>query len=117
MPTTFTKVAKTGDLQDGQKKLVRVGFEQIVIARVDGEFYAFEEFCAHAGGSLSGGTLQGHEIVCPLHGARYDIRSGKQRIGPASSDQLTYQVRVEGDDVLVGPANEVAGGGMAVAHE
>ena len=87
------------------------------IVRVDGQLYALEEFCAHAGGSLSSGTLRGHELVCPLHGARYDVRTGKQLIGPAASDQVTYSVRVEGDDVLVGPANAVAGGGMAAANE
>lgn len=117
MPPTFTRVARVSDLADGQKRLVKVGFAQILLVRVDGAFYALEEFCAHAGGALSGGTLADHEIVCPLHGARYDVRTGRQRIGPASSDQVTYAVRVDGDDVLVGPANAVAGGGTTVANE
>ena len=103
MPADFTRVASVDDLAEGRMKSVKAGFEQACLARVNGEFYALEEFCSHAGGALSGGALVGYEVVCPLHGARFDVRTGKQRVGPSLADQPTYPVRVDGGGVFIGP--------------
>ncbi len=116
MPADFTCVAKVADLADGRMKLVTIGFEQIVLVRLDGEFYALEEFCSHAGGSLSTGALAGSEIVCPLHGARFDVRTGHQSVGPSLANQPTYPVRVEGVDVLVGPMSDAPSLGAAASE-
>ena len=103
MPADFTHIASVNDLADGRMKSVKAGFEQVCLARVEGQFYALEEFCSHAGGALSGGTLDGYEVVCPLHGARFDVRTGKQRVGPSLAGQPTYPVRVDDGGVYVGP--------------
>jgi Ferredoxin subunits of nitrite reductase and ring-hydroxylating dioxygenases len=57
--------------------------------------------CGHRGAPLSRGKLVGHEIECPLHFARFDVRTGKLASGPASADVVTYEVRVEQDTVYV----------------
>lgn len=116
MSDQFAPIAKVRDLEDGQMRLVRRGFEHILLARVEGCFYALEEFCSHAGGTLSTGTLDGYEVVCPLHGARFDVRTGKQSVGPALADQPTYSVRVDGDDVLAGTMSDASGLGAAFSE-
>ncbi len=101
MPADFTCVARAADLADGRMKLVTIGFEQIVLVRLDGEFYALEEFCSHAGGSLGTGTLAGSEIVCPLHGAVFCLKTGAALTPPAFDSVHSYPVAIEGDDVMV----------------
>ena len=110
MPADFTRVASVDDLAEGRMKSVRAGFEQVCLARVEGQFYALEEFCSHAGGALSSGALDGYEVVCPLHGARFDVRTGKQSVGPSMTGQPTYPVRVDDDGVFIGPMS----GGPAI---
>ena len=107
MPADFTPIAKTDALADGQMKGYALGYEMVCLVRLDGRYYALEDFCAHAGGVLSSGVLDGEEMVCPLHGARFDVRTGKQSVGPSLADQPTYPVRIDGDDVLIGPLRPV----------
>jgi nitrite reductase/ring-hydroxylating ferredoxin subunit len=75
--------------------------ERLLIACVDGQFYALRDACGHRGASLSRGRLEGHAVECPLHFARFDVRTGKLLTGPTSADIPTYQVQVEGDTVYV----------------
>ena len=73
----------------------------IVVINVDGEFYAVEDVCTHDGGPLGEGKLEGCQLVCPRHGARFDVRTGAALTMPAFEPAPTYEVRVEGDDVLM----------------
>ena len=107
MPREIVRVAATSDLADGQMKLVVVGYEAILLVRVDGRFYALEEFCGHEGGALHSGVLLGQQVVCPLHGARFDVTTGRQLLGPSMTGQVRYPVRIEGGDVLVGAISEL----------
>jgi nitrite reductase/ring-hydroxylating ferredoxin subunit len=80
---------------------VSVESEWVLLANVNGSFYALEDVCGHQRMALSKGRLEGHEVECPLHFARFDVRTGTLVTGPMSEDVLTYEVRVEGDTIYV----------------
>lgn len=97
----FMQVAQVGEVPPGEGKLVRVGDRFLALFNCDGTFYAVDDTCSHAEASLSEGYLQGCEIECPLHGGRFDVRSGKATWSPAFMPVATYEVRIEGSAVLV----------------
>lgn len=98
---TFIEVAKIGDVAPGSVEYVEAGDEDLALCNVDGEYYAIANVCTHDGGPLGQGSLDGHIIECPRHGARFDVRTGAVRALPAILPIPTYEVRVEGDAVLV----------------
>lgn len=100
---TFVKVARVGDLKPGQVKCVRIGRQRIALYNVGGKLYATDDTCSHAEASLSEGDLEGHVVTCPLHGARFDVRTGEALCMPATTPVDTHPVRVQGDDVEVDP--------------
>jgi len=100
----FTKVAKTTDLADGEMMLVEVGDESVLISNLGGSFYAISDECPHAMGSLSDGEVEGDEVECPLHGSRFNLRTGESLSPPAAEPVARYAVQVDGDDISVGPA-------------
>lgn len=95
------KVAKQGDVGDGEVIEVDVGAEQIALYRVEGEFFATHNICTHAFACLHEGYLDGHTIECPLHQGIFDIRNGDPLDGPVDEPLKTYPVKLEGDDVLI----------------
>ena len=97
----FVKVAKTDDVPDGQVKIYQVDGRQIALCNVGGEFYAIDDVCTHDEGPLGEGELDGHEIECPRHGARFDVKTGRALTLPAVMPVKAYAVRVAGDDVEV----------------
>ena len=100
----FVRVADTSDLSDGEIMLVEVDEERIPLSNVEGNFYAIAEVCTHAEGPLSEGYVEDGEVECPWHGSRFDLRTGENTNPPASDRLQRYSVRVEGKDILVGPA-------------
>ncbi len=100
----FVKVAGTSDLSDGEMVLVEVGDERILLSKVEGSFYAIGEECTHAEGPLSEGYVEDGEVECPWHGSRFDLKTGENTNPPAAEPLTRYAVRVEGNDILVGPA-------------
>jgi 3-phenylpropionate/trans-cinnamate dioxygenase ferredoxin component len=101
MEEGFVAVAKVGDLAPGEMKFVAIERERIVLANVDGSFYALRDVCGHRNAPLSRGRLDGHVIECPLHFAQFDIRTGKLIDGPISADIPHYDARVEGGTVYL----------------
>ena len=97
---TATKVAKTSDIPAGTGKVVEVGGRAIAVFNADGTFYATDNTCAHRGGPLGEGALSGKTVTCPWHGWEYDVSSGICRMD-ASIGVKRFDVRVEGDDILV----------------
>jgi nitrite reductase/ring-hydroxylating ferredoxin subunit len=83
---------------------VEVGEERVILANLGGHLYAVNDVCTHADGSLSDGLLEGEEVECPLHGSRFNVISGDVLQGPAQVPIQCYTVRVEGADILIGPA-------------
>lgn len=97
----FSKVASLTDLPPGTMLGVVVDDTPVALYNVDGTVYATHDICSHARAHLSQGTLCGHVVECPLHGAKFDVRTGKQLSFPAVVPVKRYEVRVDGDDVLV----------------
>jgi len=97
----FVKVFKTSDIPPGKVRLIEVAGQPIAVCNVDGTFYAVDNVCTHDGGPLDQGELEGYEIECPRHGARFDVRTGQVTLMPAVIPIRAYSVRVEGDDLLV----------------
>ncbi|MCH7654772.1 MAG: Rieske 2Fe-2S domain-containing protein [Chloroflexi bacterium] len=100
----FSKVAQRSEITAGALKLVEVGGEQIVLADLGGTVIAFSNVCTHADCDLAYGALDGEEIECDCHGSVFNARTGEVLTGPATTPLPTYAVRIEGSDVLVGPA-------------
>ena len=102
--STFIKVAKTHDLAEGGMVAVLVGDTEILLARVQGQYYAISNVCSHADAWLHQGDLRSAtwEVQCPLHQGRFDLRTGQATAWPASQPVQVYAVRVEGEDILVG---------------
>ena len=102
MADGFVKVGKVGDLAPGKMVQVVVGEQRLLLANVDGRYYATADTCTHEDASLSEGSLRGALVKCPLHGSRFDVRTGRAMEEPAEDDLKTYPVRIEGDNILVG---------------
>jgi 3-phenylpropionate/trans-cinnamate dioxygenase ferredoxin subunit len=94
-------VARVSDIQPGMTTTVAVDGQEVMLCNVDGVIYAIEDICTHDGGALDQGFLEGCEIECPRHGARFDVRTGEAVRLPAVMPVRSYTVRVEGDDIFV----------------
>ena len=99
--TEFLKVADVGAINEGQVKRFDLNGRSIAIACVNGNLYAFDDLCTHADASLSEGCLKGDEIECPLHFARFSIKTGAVTQPPAFEDLKVYEVKISGSDILV----------------
>src|SRR5438045_9509126 len=101
VPTGFVPVAKTSDVPPGGMIRVAVDREPIMLAHIDGQFYAMRDMCGHRNAPLSRGKLDGHIVECPLHFAQRDVRTGKLVAGAGSADLPAYEVRVDGHTLLI----------------
>lgn len=97
----WVTVAVATELSAGSTCTASVHGRDIAIYNVDGQYYATDDVCTHAYARLSLGFLEGHEIECPLHFGRFDIRTGKGLCAPIETDLRTYKVRVEGDKIQI----------------
>ena len=97
----FVKVLKTDEIVPGQGKLIEVGGKKIALFNVAASFYAIDDTCSHRGGPLSEGSLDGKEVTCPLHGARFDVTTGEVLGPPAPEGVARHNVRVEGENIEV----------------
>jgi 3-phenylpropionate/trans-cinnamate dioxygenase ferredoxin subunit len=100
--TTWHTVGTASDVPPGRVRVFEVDGHEIAICNVEGTLYAIDDLCTHDGGSLDQGELEGSQIECPRHGARFDVRSGAAVQLPAFEPVQTYQVRVDGDSIQVG---------------
>ena len=82
---------------------VEVAGKRILLANVDGHFYATDDTCTHEDASLSTGFLKGEWVKCPLHGSRFNVRNGEVVDEPADVNLRTYAVRIDGNDVWLSP--------------
>ena len=99
--SSFTTVAKVSEIPDPGKKLVEVDERLVVVIHTGGKFYAIDDVCTHDGGPLGDGVLDGNAIICPRHGAKFDVRDGRALTMPATKPTASYEVKVAGDDILV----------------
>ena len=95
----FVKVGEVGDVPPGTAKVYEVGDRFVAVCNVEGTLFAVDDVCTHDEGSLDQGELDGFEIECPRHMARFDVRTGEVKALPAVVPIDTFGVRVEGDDI------------------
>ena len=95
----FQTVANVSEIARGEMKLIDLAGDQVVVANVDGTFYAFGNKCTHVGGPLVEGEIDGDTVICPWHATIFDVKSGEPMGGPGENPVPTYEVRVEGDDI------------------
>ena len=96
-------VARVGEIAHGEVKRVEIGDEEIGVYNLDGELYAIEDRCSHDDGPLVEGDWEPDEavVICPRHGSRFDLRTGRPLTLPAFEPVETYAVRVEDGVVKV----------------
>lgn len=106
MEEGFARVASLSELPDGEMKAVQApDGVQVAIANIKGEIFCFENMCSHEDASLHFGWLLPDicQVECPLHEGRFDLKTGAATQAPAEVPIRIYNVRVDGDDILVGP--------------
>jgi nitrite reductase/ring-hydroxylating ferredoxin subunit len=89
------------DLADGEMRAVENGMKPLAICRAGGEWFAFRNNCTHRNFPLTEGFLEGTEVECPLHGARFCVRTGALKALPAPRGIQVFPVRIEGEVVLI----------------
>ena len=97
----FEKVATLDEIPASGRKSVVFDDRAVLVLRVGNDVYAVEDVCSHDGQPLTDGALEGTSIECPRHGARFDVRSGRPLCMPAVEPIATYEVKVQGNDILL----------------
>lgn len=98
----WVRVASKADIEEGKVLGVRVSGKEVAVYHLQGgEFCATDNICSHEFALLSEGWLENGCIECPLHAAQFDARTGKALSAPADEDLAVYQVKIEGDDIMV----------------
>jgi len=98
---SWQRIELDGSLSPGEKLAAVVGAREILVVRVGDEYFALSSRCTHAAWPLANEPLDGLEIVCTLHGARFDLRDGCPTGGPASRALATYPIELRGDELYV----------------
>ena len=102
--SALTKVASLSELPPGKSVCVVFAGEKVALCNVRGTLYAIADACTHRGGPLSEGVVDGTAVVCPRHGGRFDLASGKATGLPAVRAVKRFPVSVQGNDILLGAA-------------
>jgi uncharacterized membrane protein/nitrite reductase/ring-hydroxylating ferredoxin subunit len=98
----FVPVSEAESLGDRETLRVEIDDQVIAIVKVDGNFYAFQEFCTHRFGPLSEGDFKGFDVQCPWHNSCFDVRTGKATNGPAKVDLKTFKVETRDGKICIG---------------
>lgn len=105
----FTRVAAVGDIEPGKMLRVKVQGDWVVVVNVDHDYFAIADTCSHEDASLFKGVLRGDCIRCPLHGSRFNVRTGQPLEEPAEQPVDVYPVKVLNSEVYVGHSAEKQG--------
>jgi len=104
----FVKVASVTDVPEGTMKQVDLNGKPVMLSNVGGTIYAIGGLCTHQKGVLANGRLEGNVVTCPRHGSQFDVKTGKNIVGPKvlgmrfkAGDEPSVEVKVEGSDVLL----------------
>ena len=100
-------IAKINDLQNGEMQQIAVGDSQILLSKINDKYYATGAFCSHYGAPLKKGILCGERIVCPWHNACFNAISGHQEEPPGLDSLATFDIKIEGENVLVQIPEEI----------
>ena len=97
----FVKVTATKDLEKGKTLGFQSGGKNVLVTNLDGNYHAIGNRCTHKGCLLAKGKLEGNTVRCPCHSSVFDIKTGRVMKGPAKEPEPVYQVKVEGDRIMV----------------
>jgi len=102
------KITTVDDISKGGMKSFIIKDKEILIANVDGEFFAMDNRCSHMGGNLSEGTFEGDVVICPRHGSRFNVRNGEAIQGPkifvirlATKNLSIYPLEIKENDIMI----------------
>lgn len=98
------KVGKVREVEKGKAKAFKVGNDEVAVYHTENdEWYATTDICTHEQCNLAfdGGKLEGYEIECDCHGSKFDVRNGKVLLPPAFEDLETFEVSVDGEEIVV----------------
>ena len=93
--TDWIDVCAASAVADNENIVVDVDGTDVAIFKLDGKFYAIEDVCTHDGAEIASGELEGDEIICPRHGARFCVKTGAVKCAPAYEAVDTFPVRIE----------------------
>ncbi len=96
----WQRVCASVELAPGEQQVIDVDGAMVIVLNIDGQCYAVEDVCTHDGGDLAGGTRDGFELVCPRHGARFDVRTGTAT-APAYQPVYRFPLKLEAGAVWV----------------
>ncbi len=102
----FAEIAPASELPNGERLFVDIGDKPIVIFNIAGQYYAIGDVCSHDEGPLGDGMIEGNHVVCPRHGAEFDIRTGQAVQMPAVVDIPAYPVQIRDGVIFVGVPKE-----------
>jgi len=98
----FHRVIAAAELPEGRMRPVDIGERHILLCHTKDGWYALDDVCTHAFARMHEGRLRGHRLLCPLHGASFDCRTGSVLAAPATEALKTYPVRHTGDGIEIG---------------
>jgi 3-phenylpropionate/trans-cinnamate dioxygenase ferredoxin component len=101
MAVTWIDAGLAGTLADGQSMSIAVGRRMIAVVRSGDAYFAVEDICTHDGAALTGGDIEGDEIICPRHGARFCLRTGEALTPPAYEPVRVFETKIENDHLWV----------------
>lgn len=99
---TFYAIGSQADLPVGERMFLEIGETPVVVFNIAGKLFAIGDVCTHDDGPLGDGELDGHQIICPRHGARFDVDTGKALTLPAVADTPSYPLRVVDGQIEIG---------------
>jgi 3-phenylpropionate/trans-cinnamate dioxygenase ferredoxin component len=102
----FYEICAAEELPSGERLFVEIDYKPIVVFNIAGQFFAIGDVCTHDNGTLGDGMLEDFKIVCPRHGAEFDVRTGKVLELPAVVDIPAYPVRVVDGKIEIGIPKE-----------
>jgi 3-phenylpropionate/trans-cinnamate dioxygenase ferredoxin component len=98
----YHPICKVDELPDGERLFIEIAHEPIVIFNLAGKVFAIGDVCSHDGGPVGDGEIVDHKIICPRHGAKFDIFTGKAVGLPAVEDIPAYPIRINAGQIEIG---------------
>ena len=98
----YYEIAPANEVPEGERLFIDIGDNAVVLFKIAGSFFAIGDICTHDDGPLGDGDIEGHNVVCPRHGAEFDVRTGEAVGMPAVVDIPAYPVQVRDGVIFVG---------------
>ena len=97
---SYVSAAKIGDVREGEGKTVSVNGQEVALFNEEGKIHAIDNSCAHKGGPLGEGTLNGEIVTCPWHGWKFNVKTGVSPVNPAASVK-SFKTKIAGDEIQI----------------